>query len=68
MPGAGDLDPSLVDRREPALANGPGVGLLKCHQLGKVGQAHARLHLAGVVILGLEDRRVTVGRNLVPVA
>ena len=68
MPGPGDLDPAFFDCREPAGANRPGVRLVEGDQIGEMGQSHACFHLAGVVVFLLEDRGVSVGRHLVPVA
>ena len=61
VPGPRDLDPAAIDRLEAAGPDRPGVGLLERDQLREMGQPHARLHLAGVVVLLLEDRRIDVG-------
>ena len=59
---------TTVDRLEPLGRTAPGVGLLQRHQAGEVGQAHACLHLAGVVVFLSEDRRIYVRGDFVPVA
>ena len=45
------------NRRRP---HGPGVGLFERDQVREMRQPHARLHLAGVVVLLLEDGRIDV--------
>ena len=67
VPGPGDLDPAAVDRLEPGRTHRAGVGLLERDQAGEVRQAHAGLHLAGMVA-GSRKIPSSVGGNLVPVA
>ena len=68
MPGAGDFYPPTIDGSKRLGRTAPASACSSATKLWKMRQPHARFHLAGMVVFLLENCRINVRRDLIPVA